>query len=243
MITFNYDATLERVLFQQGKWSPGDGFGFDLRFQQSRQDRTPANPWGSSAVKILHLHGATGWYPRPTFGPGFQPQGSGAVSADVFGSAPMETNVALDPQFLEGLGIFNVDACLPDTLPVATERHVVIHPSFLKDYLSEEGVIPPLWRRAADDLRRAERIFVVGYSLPTADSAALTLLLTNCNRGVARVVNPDGRVKMKLGRLLRSGDMFEGTARFEEWVAAGCPERIPWRPRNPAHSDMAEAIS
>jgi hypothetical protein len=231
VITFNYDATLERILLQEGKWSPGDGFGFALKFQQSRHDSNLVKHWTTSEVKVLHLHGATGWYRRPTFAPGFQPQGNGGVSREAFGPAPLETNVALDPLFLEGLGISNRDACLPDALPVATERHVVIHPSFLKDYLSEEGIIPPLWRTAADGLRRAERIFVVGYSLPAADSAALTLLLTACNRGVARVINPDGRVKMRLGRLLRSGDMFEGTATFEEWAKLGCPDQIPWKPR------------
>lgn len=224
VITFNYDATLERALFKQGKWSPADGFGFELKFQKSRRDKTLVNPWPSSAVKVLHLHGATGWYSRPTFVPGLEPQGSGAVSRDALGPAPLETQFSLDPQFLEGLGIFHVDACLPDKLAVATEPHVVIHPSFLKDYLAREGVIPPLWQMAAKDLRRADRVYIVGYSLPDADSAALTLLLTNINQGIARIINPNRAVKMKLGRLLRTGDRFDCTAKFEKWVEAGCPD-------------------
>lgn len=38
IVTFNYDSTLERVLFEQGKWSPKDGYGTDLVFQRDRHD-------------------------------------------------------------------------------------------------------------------------------------------------------------------------------------------------------------
>ena len=61
VITFNYDATLERVLLEQKKWSFSDGYGFELKFQQSRQDKTIVPP-SKSPVIVLHLHGATGWY-------------------------------------------------------------------------------------------------------------------------------------------------------------------------------------
>jgi len=44
VITFNYDATLERVLLEQKKWSFSDGYGFELKFQQSRQDKTIVPP-------------------------------------------------------------------------------------------------------------------------------------------------------------------------------------------------------
>ncbi len=80
VITFNYDATLERVLLDQRKWSLSDGYGFDLVFQESRYDQTQVE-FGKSPILILHLHGATGWYRRPTFAPGFDlpPGGGGAL--------------------------------------------------------------------------------------------------------------------------------------------------------------------
>ena len=116
VITFNYDATLERVLLDQGMWSFRDGYGFELVFQTSRHDRTLV-PLQKSRTRILHLHGATGWYRRPTFRPGYEPQGSGAVPVEVFGAAPLNTHISLDPQFLEALGISNVDACCPNHFP------------------------------------------------------------------------------------------------------------------------------
>ena len=86
VITFNYDATMERVLLDQGKWSLRDGYGFDLVFQKSRSDKAPV-PLDKSSILILHLHGAIGWYRRPASldtlpasaygrGPGDCPRGS-----------------------------------------------------------------------------------------------------------------------------------------------------------------------
>jgi len=235
VITFNYDATLERVLWGQGKWSPSDGYGFDLVFQKSRHDRTPV-PFDDSQIVVLHLHGATGWYRRPAFAPDFevpQGRGSGALPREAFGAAPPGTNISLDPQFLRGLGISEVDACLPDLLTTANERHVVLHPSFLKDYERDEQgshALVALWQKAAQVLREAEHTFIIGYSLPKADVAALTLLLTSLPRGTVTVVNPTGKDVMRLGRLF-GGNPLGGAVTLEGWLAAGHPTRVPWRPR------------
>jgi hypothetical protein len=175
VITFNYDATLERVLLKQGKWSPSDGYGFDLVFQESRENKTLVS-LDKSSIPILHLHGATGWYRRPTFAPGYQPRGrGGAVPVEVFGAAPMGTKISLDPQFLQGFGLSYVDACLPGTAPVSNERHVLLHPSFLKDYETDESdshVFTNLWRIAAQVLLDADCTYIIGYSLPKADAAS-----------------------------------------------------------------------
>ena len=238
VITFNYDATLERVLLGQGKWSPRDGYGFDLVFQKSHYDKTRV-PLDKSQILVLHLHGATGWYRKPLFAPGFEtPQqaGHGALPRAAFGAAPLETKIALDPQFLRGLGIAEVDACLPDLLPAANDRHVVLHPSFLKDYERDEQgshTFVALWQKAAQVLREAERTFIIGYSLPKADAAALTLLLTSVRRGSVTVVNPTGKDVMRLGRLFCGGPLG-GAVTLEQWLAAGHPARIPWRRRQQA---------
>ncbi|MGB8006809.1 MAG: hypothetical protein WCF48_06730 [Terriglobales bacterium] len=233
VITFNYDAALERVLLGQGKWSPKNGFGFELVFQKSKFENEQTE-FCESKILVLHLHGATGWYRRPLFAPGCAPKGRGAVPRRTFGAAPLSTEISLDPLFLRGLGIQNVDACLPDLASVGHDSHVLIHPSFLKDYeTSETGshVFLDLWRKAAQALREAELTYIIGYSLPRADVAALTLFLTNCNPGTVYVINPDGGAKMRLGRLFQSGGKFDGAVTFEEWASLGCPETVPWKPK------------
>jgi hypothetical protein len=119
-------------------------------------------------------------------------------------------------------------------MPEGDERQVVLHPSFLKDYETDESdskVFISLWQRAAEELRKADHTFMIGYSLPRADSAALTLLLTNQRRGKMTVVNPSGGTEMRLGSLF-GANPFAQTLRFEDWVDAGCPPRIansrPW---------------
>jgi hypothetical protein len=228
VITFNYDATLERVLLDQGKWSPKDGYGFELVFQKSRYDKAIVE-FNKSAILVLHLHGATGWYRRPVFAPDYDlpPKGGGALPREALGAAPLSTDISLDPQFLEALGIFNVDACLADALPVADERHIVLHPSFLKDYERDDShshVFVKLWQKAAEVLRGAEHAYIVGYSLPRADVAALTLLLTTLRRGNVTVVNRNRHVMRRLG-LLFGANPFDKAYTLEEWLGAGCPQR------------------
>jgi hypothetical protein len=220
VITFNYDATLERVLLEQKKWSFKNGYGFELVFQKSRDDETFV-PHLNSPVIVLHLHGATGWYWRPLFAPNYSvpPGGGGAVPREALGAAPLGTGISLDPKFLTALGIYNVDACLPDTLPVASERHVMLHPSFLKDYETDESgtrVFAKLWQKAAQALREAEHTFIIGYSLPRADVATLTLLLTTLRRGTVTVVNPNGGVLVRLGRLFSNNRARALT--LEQWL-------------------------
>jgi len=198
IITFNYDSTVERVLLNQGKWSPSDGYGMDLVFQESRYNETPVH-LTSSAVRVIHLHGAIGWYSKPVFSPHFNPvkEDGGSIPRSALSAAPLETGIALDPLFLTGMGINNLDASLPQRPP--SELQVLLHPSFLKEYGGEYGqnrVFNRLWRMAADALKCATKVVVIGYSLPSADSAAWTLLQTCCDRGRTDVVNPSKSVLM-----------------------------------------------
>lgn len=132
VITFNYDATIERVLRAAGKWSPKDGYGFDLVFRKSAYEHDEVL-FESSATKILHLHGATGWYTKPVFAPGYDPtRQDGAISRDALAPAPIETPISLDPSFLQCLGVNAVDACMPLIPPQESQ---VLNPSHISQRL------------------------------------------------------------------------------------------------------------
>ncbi len=221
VLTFNYDSTLERILQKQGKWSPRDGYGFELVFQESYLDKTPIG-FPKSPVRILHLHGSVGWYRKPAIREEFRLKlKDGAIPRDVLTPAPLETPIALDPIFLRDLGIQAVDASLPHRPP--DERQIFIHPSFLKEFEGgAQGLFTSLWRQAADALRAAEEIIIIGYSLPGADSAALTLLLTNCDQFKVQIVNRDRATTQRLIQLLarRTGEhwLSRPAISFEEWL-------------------------
>lgn len=227
VITFNYDSTLERVLLQGGKWSPHDGYGFELVFQKSESDQRRVR-LKKSQIKVLHLHGAVGWYKRRVVRDNCEiPSPGGVIPEEALTPAPIGTMISLDPDFLRDLGVEAVDASLPT--PPADERQIFLHPSFFKDFELEgpHGQTSPfieLWKKAAESLRKAEQIFIIGYSLPSADSAALTLLLTNCDREKVRIINPDGHARLRLIRLL-SGT-FSLKKSFEDWLkeVPDCPK-------------------
>jgi len=223
VITFNYDSTVERVLLRQRKWSPVDGYGTSgsgLVFQRSRQDQTPV-PFTSSPIKVLHLHGAVGWYPKPIFSSTFdlRRDGAEAIPRAALSPAPLEAEIALDPILLRGLGIDAVDASMPER--PSAEYPKLLHPSFLKAYGEEEepsGIFPRVWALASEALRRADEVTVIGYSLPAADSAAWTLLHTSCERGRTTVVNPSKSVIMSRYAHLVTVATFAKAIDFGTWL-------------------------
>lgn len=208
VITFNYDATLERVLLHLGKWSPRDGFGFELIFQEPDDDGPPV-AFDRSPIRVLHLHGATGWYPSPPSSP---PKRRGTSPPEALGASPMSASISLDPLFLQGLGIHCVDASLPAPPPSETQR--LLHPSYLKDY-TDNHVFAEIWRQAAEKLRDAEHTYIIGYSLPWADAAAFMLFLTSLRRQTVTVVNP-GQCDLRRFRLF-SDDLRP--VKLEQWLA------------------------
>jgi len=196
VITFNYDSCVERVLLAQGKWSPKNGYGFPVEFN----DEAETKGQGSN-VTVLHLHSATGWYKTPAFYTGW------------------DRTISLDPLFLSCLDFPYFDTSLPE---VSNEAEIIIYPTYMKTYElggTSDTALINLWRAAADSLRKAEKIFIIGYSLPQADSAALSLLLGNCDPEKIRVVNSDMATSRRLSRLFGRKSIAPPLS-FEEWVKA-----------------------
>jgi len=221
VITFNYDSTIERVLWQEEKWSPTDGYGINLAFQRSRSDPTEV-PLKPSKVKVFHLHGAIGWYRNPH---------TKAVTPT------LEPDIALDPIFLKHLRIPAVDKSLLDRPPAACPRQdddpfqddykVLLHPSFLKKYGGEDignDIFIRQWKMASDALRAADEVTIIGYSLPPEDSAVWTLLLTSCSPEKTVIVNPCSSVMLRYEMLLNL-PRRRPLQNFESWLfgSSGAP--------------------
>jgi hypothetical protein len=101
---------------------------------------------------------------------------------------------------------------------------MLIHPSFIKNLEEGHGGLADLWRQAGSALRDACSVFVIGYSLPEADSAAMALLITNADRDRVQIVNEDANHSGRLHQRLtgRRAPALAHTARalkFEDWLA------------------------
>lgn len=220
VLTFNYDATVERALLPRGMWNPEDGYGFRVSLWKSKTDPSPVE-WPPSRVKVVHLHGAGGWYARPfdyfrmAEADWRSPPPEYEDLARVAGAEP----VSLDDRFLKGLGIEAHDRWYyrgRDT----NEYQVLLYPSFVKGFGGEgrSAVLVKVWRLAAEALRKAEDITIIGYSLPEADIAARTLLLTNCDPEKLTIVNKDREAVRRLWRLFKPFTLHEEPKLFQQWL-------------------------
>jgi hypothetical protein len=208
IITFNYDVSLDRELRKAGKWEIGNGYGFDIC-----RNLTP-----DSRVRLLKLHGSTNWRGQ-LFG------GStdfGVVSPDAMslGFRPV-----IPTSEIEYLGYpdlkdprskadFNVFALI---LP-AHDKRFFNQTSYGHEW---EKFWNCLWHQAQRSLERADQVFMLGYSLPSVDHRARTLVFGH--------TKPDAQIEVccreeseRIARDLRAHGFSRvlplNELTFEEWV-------------------------
>jgi len=188
VITLNWDAAADRSLFEIGRWSPRDGYGFEKllvpAFSSSPAD-LPARILEPSKIVLLKLHGSVGWFTRN------------------------DRHLAFEPQYLQLLLDRKVDEVVldPDQGFYPDGRPLITHPSYLK--VVQNDFIRQIWWRADEVLRRADQVDIWGYSLPESD-VAVSLLLAPLHWRAARgevavhVHDPSGEI------LDRYRSFFEG---------------------------------
>jgi hypothetical protein len=170
VITTNWDTLAERTLIDNSRWTPADGYGFgvDLVAAHSRPGMKVRSPaaWipTASAVKVLKLHGSYGWR-LSEYGPRVEDPG----------------HVKLDyEEFLSVLPFRR-----GDTLELVRDRRarsdydqtlrpLMFVPSYLKQLTGAS--IQQVWNAAAESLRHATEVKVIGYSLPESDVGIRSLL-------------------------------------------------------------------
>jgi hypothetical protein len=170
IVTFNYDLACERALRTEGAWEIGDGYGFSLG----------AGITPPSKTKVLKLHGSCNW-----LGMLFDGNMSLSQVSDVYGPRPCLfgdrdfTYLGYSEQVRDPLrrGITRTGA-----------NPALILPTLHKDFFHQtsfgrewEPFWNYIWEQAQQSLRSAEKIVVIGYSMPVADERARELLLKHSN--------------------------------------------------------------
>lgn len=172
VITLNYDTLVERVA--RGLWVPSERptepdedpelneihlanlYPPYLTFVGGRSGYAVGAPLPRSTFTLLKLHGSTNWYysGRPDF------YGENILYADV-------------PVF--------GDATAGDEGRRADKETLIIPPVTEKTTYFRNETVNRVWLEAADALSTAERVFVIGYSLPPSD-LGMRLFLTTVRR-------------------------------------------------------------
>jgi hypothetical protein len=179
ILTFNYDLVMEMALQTERL-----GYAYGLAGEQPRPHKR--------VIPLLKLHGSVNWnwcdqckmvYDARTFRHSYSRFEQRFVAA----SHPAEVHASC--------------SYVPSPTPV------IVPPSW--DKSRYQGSLRAVWEQAATALGAADEIFVIGYSLPEADSffRYLFALGTQSRTRVHRmlVVNPDNTVRPKFERFIGQG--------------------------------------
>jgi len=176
IITFNYDLLIEQGLFEKGIWNPIDGYGFD---KISQYEKLINKDYPETTVDLIKLHGSINWLNESLFG----------IEDEV---SILLTNID------DGIGFFN-------GLEVQSSHHqyrsrypknpMIIMPTFLKHFNKSYEL--KLINRAVESAQSSDKVYVIGYSLPPADTTANFVFSQIAKNSNIIVVNNDERKGLK----------------------------------------------
>lgn len=165
-ITFNYDDVFDQTLWEVHKvelprsehyWHPDGGYGFFCR--PSEVCVQVLNVYMDiTAMLLLKLHGSVNWRIR-----------LGASSPYAIDSVVHHEDwtpfraVAAVP--FEYVSVRSIDNHLEP-------EPFIVPPLLVKSELVEQPILRLIWSLAYEKLKKAERVFFLGYSLPITDLAA-----------------------------------------------------------------------
>jgi len=202
IITFNYDLLIEKMLWNRQLWNPFDGYGFVFNKNGNEKIQT-------SKIQILKIHGSINWR-----------------SPDIFFHPNLE--LAIDHPFkneplFEGLMIpkSNYDKQKYRKYPLYS--HVIL-PTFSKSpqYIWEMQII----NKSVNICRKADEIYILGYSVPEADyitnllflemkkNVKINIILWEGNNNIAHQLGK--RIEKKYG-FKRENIVYENSP-IEKWI-------------------------
>jgi hypothetical protein len=170
ILTFNYDLACERALRTEGAWEIGDGYGFSLGVGITPPSKT----------KLLKLHGSANWLSILFDGN----MGFGQAS-NVHGPRPCLfgardfTYLGYSKDVSDPLckGISRTGA-MPGLILPTLHKNFFYQTHFGREW---EPFWDYIWGQSQQALRSAEKIAIIGYSMPKADERARELLLKHSN--------------------------------------------------------------
>jgi NAD-dependent SIR2 family protein deacetylase len=164
VITFNYDLLIEQILDDAGLDYDFGGVQ-DIRIFDRRRLRRLKNNY--PAIRLLKLHGSIGW----GLCHGCESAKEGSAVATVFEEAYIPRSRS--------------------RCPYCGDR--MLDPGLVPPINGKAGEIAPkegLWERARYEIGRATEILVIGYSLPSTDFEAHSLLSESiANPGLESIIS------------------------------------------------------
>lgn len=159
VITLNYDTMIERNI---ARHALGDKWGRDQVTQADVLDDLPVSQGGSlvtgigkGTMQLLKLHGSTSWF---------------WVSNDPTGSTIRRWDPVVGQKDNDPTMVAERRRLLPGRSPF------IIPPVTAKSSLYNNPLTREIWTRSYEAIRRADRLFFIGYSFPPTDGAVRGLI-------------------------------------------------------------------
>ena len=132
------------------------------------------------SFRLLKLHGSVNWFKSPD--PSAQ---SDTIS------------------YIQGKDV-PVDSGRPPPAWIADKAPFIIPPVPNKGSLVHHDSLRSIWRDAAEAIRWAKRIIVVGYSMPVNDTLLMQLFRSNlAHKPPIELVNPDSKLLVRVKGILK----------------------------------------
>jgi hypothetical protein len=219
VFSFNYDTLLERAVGELNRLETwGDLYAASLSDRLAAGDGAvygAASP-SDRLLSLYKLHGSTSW----SFG--------GLDS-------PPNDRILLTQDRLRW---HRPPAGLPEPIPPRDESKyddvvpLIIPPTLTKGPYFSNLTLRAQWRRAADALRAAPRLTVIGYSFPQADLVAQQWVTTSFAGSrfdvVDRAEQRPAAVRATLAGACE-GDDLTGDDSIEQYVNSECGDLLRWR--------------
>ena len=174
VLTFNYDLQLDQQVSRCGQ---------SLDYCLADDDGGKRAP-GPNSIKALKLHGSANW---------FQCTNCSKTTVVDHTSSPMDAFVS-----------DRVRRSCEHCHHAGVLRPTIVPPGWRKPGIDKDDILVPVWRTAVEELREAQRLVIIGYSMPESDIFFRYLLALGVNmRSIDRVVliDPDHAVDARYQRL------------------------------------------
>lgn len=176
-ITFNYDSIFDEALYIDDEykeppdapgtsWNPEDGYGFFCKPMSSLFQVGEVYSGYGSEMNLLKLHGSVNWFIKT----GYQ--------APYFPDA-----IVYREDWLKSF-----DEEYPNADKWVLREPFIIPPVLMKSEITEQPLIRAIWQIAYEQLKEADSVTFVGYSLPYTDIAARFLFRESLASGKAKQI-------------------------------------------------------
>lgn len=192
VVTFNYDTIVEQSMLELD--APGADGDIVAAILTQLPRRAVTTGWGEVSpptFRLLKLHGSLDWYWNPD-------------------DATGDSLCRLTP----GATSADLRAALAGKVPF------IVPPLATKGPFYSLGLIRQLWQDAAEALKAASRIIVIGYSVPLTDLATTAMLSQQANPEAEwHIVDPQASaVGERLSQLGIPPNRIQNHPSVHEWV-------------------------